>query len=198
MAKTRVYIIRDYSGRRKIGIARNVAHRLSNLQVGNADPLVIEYSFAFKSGFAARQIEKLVHSALKVMQRHAAGEWFTVEPLFARRVIVEAASQLRYRFQVEIEQPESDSGMAKSDLDEVLSRLYGGNEKTCIICDKRAEYRYSGEQHGEGIREQQRWLCEEHYRPYSNDQEWHHLPDQIVPEEDRPHVPTPIRIAALR
>jgi len=188
MPNSYVYVIRDDFGRRKIGVALDPLSRVKDLQVGNASELVVEYSFKLKSNRAAYKTEQLSHKALTAMGSRVRGEWFNVEPLFARKVVEQAAKELRHSCALEINNPDHENDLPDEQLSSVLANLYGSSEKTCIICDERAEYRYSGEQHGEDIRESQRWLCCDHFDPYKNDPEWSHLPDQIVPDDEKPQA----------
>jgi hypothetical protein len=74
----------------KIGYADSLASRLSSLQVGNPDQLVVHYSVRVPFG-VGKQIESLIHEAL--IAHHRRGEWFDVDALEANRTVQRIASE---------------------------------------------------------------------------------------------------------
>lgn len=74
-------------GRRwvKIGIANDVARRLSDLQTGNPDPLEL-----LAVGPGGRVVEQLLH--VRYGDQHVRGEWFELEPGQLRHLVSAVSS----------------------------------------------------------------------------------------------------------
>lgn len=77
-----IYCIVDQSARYKLGFAENVEQRLSDLQVGNAELLKIEYRLQVKD---ARRAETALHNIFAA--DHIRGEWFKIQNLQLLRKI---------------------------------------------------------------------------------------------------------------
>lgn len=73
-----LYVIQVETGQIKIGIARDIAKRLSELQTGNHQRLSIAYLFQCASGEAAVRLEELLHT--RYQSQHIRGEWFDIRP----------------------------------------------------------------------------------------------------------------------
>ena len=80
-----VYVVSDGHGNFKIGIAQDAAHRLSQLQTGNASLLSIVYIRLFSSESAARSCESHCHASLQSCAIH--GEWFRCSEWAARDAV---------------------------------------------------------------------------------------------------------------
>lgn len=68
-----VYLIRANDGRYKIGIAKNPAKRLSQLQTGNSDELKLIETY---NSYNARKIESILHNRYAYGKER--GEWFNL------------------------------------------------------------------------------------------------------------------------
>ncbi len=68
-----VYVIKDESERRKIGLAEDVDHRLKELQTGNAERLIIEYRLAVAN---MKHAEGSLHNLFAANRLRSDGEWF--------------------------------------------------------------------------------------------------------------------------
>jgi len=77
-----VYVISDQQNRCKIGYARNPKSRLSDIQVGNADELHIDFAQPCASKSRAQMMERYLHCILKRFKTR--GEWFSVDPKIVR------------------------------------------------------------------------------------------------------------------
>lgn len=69
-----VYVIRDESGRRKIGFSKQIEQRLKELQTGNSETLFIEYRLAVRH---LKRAEKAIHSLFPA--NRLSGEWFLIK-----------------------------------------------------------------------------------------------------------------------
>lgn len=63
----------------KIGIAADIDHRVSQLQIGNPFELEVLASWCFGSKDKARQMERELHAGLA--KSRIRGEWFHVNPV---------------------------------------------------------------------------------------------------------------------
>lgn len=72
-----IYIIGVLTNPVKIGHARNVEHRLMELQIGNADELIVHYKIGVPRNLRSVDVESGVHADLWPHWRR--GEWFDIE-----------------------------------------------------------------------------------------------------------------------
>jgi len=101
-----VYFIRqsasDYV---KIGIADDLDQRLSQLQVGNPVPLIVERYLVMNTKVEAEQLEKALHR-LFYMKR-VQGEWFLLTPedigsyIDSARLVTQHADKLQYEYKTQ-------------------------------------------------------------------------------------------------
>ena len=81
--RSNVYLIRSgKKGPIKIGIAKNVDSRISELQIGNPNKLFLVAIFPIHSEKKAREIERHLHKLFK--RQHIRGEWFRSDISFSR------------------------------------------------------------------------------------------------------------------
>ena len=80
----------------KIGVASDIASRLSQLQVANWRPLKVGHVCFLPSKSVAHAVERQTHQALSAL--HFRGEWFKVSHDRAAREVDLAADQLRAAF----------------------------------------------------------------------------------------------------
>lgn len=90
MATSFVYVVGPTSNPVKIGYAEDVANRICQLQIGNADELILFKAVPVPWSLAST-IELGVHSRLAAYRRR--GEWFNVEAEQAIAAVREVASQ---------------------------------------------------------------------------------------------------------
>ena len=69
----------------KVGISKNVAKRLSNIQTASPFPVKLAYAFALPDNRIARDIERAFHEMQKGQRTH--GEWFEYEPIQAVHIL---------------------------------------------------------------------------------------------------------------
>ncbi len=88
-----VYVLGCTSSKRvaKIGIARDVASRLSDIQVGNWKKLYVFRYWWAENARLSEYIEKSVHKTLK--KSVISGEWFRERPEFVATVVEEEAKE---------------------------------------------------------------------------------------------------------
>lgn len=82
---TSIYVIGVERSPVKVGRARNVAQRLTNLQIGNPNLLRLFHSIDLPRHFLSAKIELAVHNRLG--QYHRRGEWFDVDADVAAKCI---------------------------------------------------------------------------------------------------------------
>lgn len=82
-----IYVFQSATGAVKIGYTRDLADRLTNVQVGNDEEVHIAYYFEVESLEVAEALEALLHKRYET--EHKRGEWFTVSP-------EQVASDLRF------------------------------------------------------------------------------------------------------
>lgn len=85
---TSIYVIGPTEGPFKIGYSANPTARLSSLQTGRTDTLVLHYSEETETD-KAKVIEKLIHRTLGY--KRIRGEWFDV-------TLEEAIGEVRHAF----------------------------------------------------------------------------------------------------
>lgn len=73
-----VYVIRDESERRKLGMAENVLQRKDELQTGNAEILTIEHTLFVKD---MKRAEDALHQLFAAGRIRANGEWFVIHDM---------------------------------------------------------------------------------------------------------------------
>ena len=73
--KGNVYFVRDGIGNVKIGVAYNVAKRVKQLQIGNANKLEVLFVMSVPNFEDAEHIEKELHCLFSKNRLH--GEWFS-------------------------------------------------------------------------------------------------------------------------
>lgn len=71
-AGQKLYVIRNFWGDYKIGIAKDVSKRIKDLLVANSEPLTVVRVY---NVFSARKVEKTLHERYKLL--HKRGEWFS-------------------------------------------------------------------------------------------------------------------------
>lgn len=84
-----VYVIGPERGAQKIGIAKDPAARMRDLQCGHPTPLILSATLAVPPAMA-RQVEMFAHRALDACR--LAGEWFDIPPTDAKAVIEQATA----------------------------------------------------------------------------------------------------------
>jgi hypothetical protein len=89
-----VYVIGAEDHPIKIGIAKNIRHRLSGIQTGCPVPLQVYCFLAAPEGLA-REVERACHD--KLLNYRLSGEWFDVSPERAIEVVREHLDQYKAR-----------------------------------------------------------------------------------------------------
>ena len=73
-----IYVIKDESERRKLGLAEDVEQRLKQLQTGNAERLTIEYRLQVED---MERAETSLHHLFAADRIRADGEWFKIKDM---------------------------------------------------------------------------------------------------------------------
>ena len=81
----------------KIGITTDLAKRIGQLQVGHWQKLKCHVITWTSSVEKSQLIERKCHALLEKAQKHISGEWFTIDPEWAAKVIVHVADSLNIR-----------------------------------------------------------------------------------------------------
>lgn len=89
-----VYVLKDASGRHKIGSSRDPIARISQLQTGSAEPLDFAFIGVAPEGSYTR-IERAAHDLLENQKIPGAGEeWFRVPASIAIGAVMEVSHRL--------------------------------------------------------------------------------------------------------
>jgi hypothetical protein len=89
-----VYVLKDESGRHKIGSSVDPIQRIAQLQTGSAERLDFAFIAAAQAG-AYTRIERYAHDLLKFQKIPNGGdEWFAVPASIAIGAVMEASSRL--------------------------------------------------------------------------------------------------------
>ncbi len=121
-----IYIIGVTENPVKIGIARNLRSRLTTLQIGCPDPLVLHYSKSIPHN-AAEDLETAVHRRLK--PKHRRGEWFDVSVEEAREAIEALAPRV------------DDQVLRRAARGDLLSRIMVQEDLGHVVIDAIGNYR---------------------------------------------------------
>lgn len=89
MRQSVIYVVGSQRSPVKIGYAASLSARLSSLQCGNPDELVVHYSLRAPHG-VGKAIEREIHKALAA--HHRRGEWFDIDAGEAFRIVEAVAS----------------------------------------------------------------------------------------------------------
>lgn len=86
-------VIPETEGVCKIGVAEDLAFRISGLQVGAWERLSC-YSAITIVGADPFKVERLAHKKAEAQAKRLSGEWFAIEPDVATACIIEAAKEI--------------------------------------------------------------------------------------------------------
>lgn len=117
-----LYFIRCSAGPVKVGRAKNVAKRLSDLQVANPYELTLIDGFECGLVRTVAEIESFVHRKLSAF--HIRGEWFTTEaePFIARLIELVRTRHRRSSIGTEIREGNWHQGLAEAPLPSLSER----------------------------------------------------------------------------
>lgn len=92
---TCVYVIQaGTTGPVKVGIAERPTTRMTGLQTGHYEQLMLVHTTALQSREEAEQVEATAHATLAALTDKARGEWFWVTPAQAIEAIAQATQTL--------------------------------------------------------------------------------------------------------
>jgi len=81
----------------KIGITKNIANRVSSIQTGHWLKIKCHVIAWTSSTDKAVFLEEKCHALLDKAQKRISGEWFTIDPEWAAKVIAHVADSLNIR-----------------------------------------------------------------------------------------------------